>query len=123
MCFGRAEIFHGLGHLDAKLFAKEEEGVDGMARGEDDSGVVKNVQPLGTEFPGGQRLDEIEWTEVNLYAEFLFHSIVGSLVHGGGLRYQNLAYVHKSCQKMRADATSNPAGKISSAQRYKNAVN
>ena len=47
--FRYAEIFHGLGHVDAQLGAKSEEVVNCVTRGEYDSCVVENGDLLLSE--------------------------------------------------------------------------
>ena len=44
-----ADVFHGFGHGDARLFANVEETVHRRARREDDGGVVEYFDPLSAE--------------------------------------------------------------------------
>ena len=48
-----------------------------MAGGEDDGGVIEDVDPLGPEFPGRERLDQEERTEFEFHPVLFRHGLVG----------------------------------------------
>ena len=95
---GGTEILHRLGDVDAHLLTELEKVVDGVARGEDDSGMLgENGHLLSTEFLWGETLYLNELLEVDLHIIFLCNLVVvffclGSLRLGN----QNALY-HSFC--------------------------
>ena len=74
---GDAEVFHILGDGDSQLFAKVEEVVDGMARGEYDGCVLEDVNLLSTKLARGEAFDFDEGAEDNLYTILSFDVEIG----------------------------------------------
>ena len=93
---GRAEILHRLGDLAPELLRQGEERVDGVAGGENDGGIIEDVDPLGPELPGRERLDQEERAEFEFHSVLLRHSMVGSKNTRGVLRNQDVLDSHTS---------------------------
>lgn len=74
--FSNAEIFHVIRNVDAQLFAKLEEIVDGMTRSEHHSSIIQNGYVLLTEFLGRQSLNFNERMEIYLDAASTSYLIV-----------------------------------------------
>ena len=91
---GRAEIFHRLGNLAPEFLRQGEERVDGVAGGEDDGGVIEDVDPLGPEFPGGERLDQEERMELELHPVLFRHGLVRRKNTRGVLGNQDVLDCH-----------------------------
>ena len=66
-----ADVFHGFGHGDARLFADMEKAVDRRARCEDDGGVREYFDPLGAKLLQGDADDADEGFVGDLYVVFL----------------------------------------------------
>ena len=70
-----------------------------MARGEDDGGVVGEIDVLRPEFLGGKRFDEEEGLEVQLRSELLLQDLVGCEIGRELLGYQDLHLAAKLIKK------------------------
>ena len=72
-----AEIFHGVGDVDAHLFAKAEEMVDGCAGRKDNCGEVGDGNLGLTKFLGRQAFNFDERAELNLHTVFFGDFVIG----------------------------------------------
>ena len=91
---GRAEILHRLGNLAPEFLRQGEERVDGVAGGEDDGGVIKDVDPLRPEFPGGERFDQEERMELEFHPVLFRHGLVRRKNTRGVLGNQDVLDCH-----------------------------
>ena len=76
--FGGAEVFQGLGNLETKFLGEFEISIYGVARRENDGRIIGEVDPLVTEFPGGQCFYAEERSE----SEFCFKLALKGLLSG-----------------------------------------
>ena len=75
--FRHTKVFHVLGNVTAQLLGQRKEMVDGMARGEDNSGVVEDVHLLRTEVTCCQSLNFNKGTEHEFNTETFCNVKIG----------------------------------------------
>ena len=84
-----ADVFHGFGHGDARLFADVEETVYRRARCEDDGGVREYFDPLGAELLQGDADDADEGLVGYLHVVFLGQFVERGFFNNCGPRLRN----------------------------------